>query len=226
MRKVAAIVLAFAVIGTTLFVMRQPDPGNAAPAIPEIVSEQGGFTLVLPPDDTPLVRFDLFDPASSEPYYEANERRIQQLINQPAGQTDLIKVTLTFKKSVPWEEFVALRDQVGLETNIITFAERGPEGEKWAIDVVQWMPDEELTAFVARDAVKVNTTVLGVILVEASITPDQETLGVLASDPRVFAVDTVRVEAAQLLAQQSDEFGSVDPAKIGVPSPYWHFDWP
>lgn len=227
MRIVAIIVVALAMIGTTLFLgMRQPDPSNAASTVPEIASEHGGFSVVLRPDDPPAVRFDLFDPASSEAYYGANEKRIQQLINQPAGHDDPINVTLTFNEPVPWEDFVALRDKVGLQPSTLTFAERGPKGEKWALDVLQSLPDEELVSFVNRDALNANTTVLGVILVEASITPDPATLGVLATDPRVFAVDTVRIEAAQLLAQHGGESSTIDPSKIWVPSPYWNFDWP
>ena len=46
------------------------------------------------------------------------------------------------------------------------------------------------------------------------------------TDVDSLAVDTVRVEAAQLLAQHGDKSSSVDPSKIWVPSPYWNFDWP
>ncbi len=227
MRLVVTIAFASVVIGTILFFgVHDPSTTDAASAIPKIASEHGGFSVALRPDKPPAIRFDWDDPESSQAYYDANEKRIQQLINQPAAHDDPINVTLTFNKPVPWEEFVALRDKVGLQPSTLTFAERGPNGEKWALDVLRILPDDELVPYVENEASYANTTVLGVILVEASITPAPATLGVLASDPRVFAVDTVRVEAAQLLTQRGGESSTVDPSQIWVPSPYWNFDWP
>lgn len=227
MRLVATIAFASVIIGMTLFFgMRDPGTIDAASAMPKITSEDGEFTVTIRPDKPPVVAFDMEDPSSSQAYYDANERRIQQLINQPAGHDDPIQVTLTFNKPVPWEDFVELRDKVGLKPSTLTFAERGASGEKWVLDVLRMRPDDEIIPYVNEEAAYANATVLGVILAEASITPTPATLGALASDPRVFAVDTVRVEAAQLLAQHGGDSSQVDPSQISVPSPYWRFDWP
>ncbi len=188
-----------------------------------IPSEHGGFMVIVDRDSGPTVNVNLHDPATRDKYFMANRERIAALLAEPPGNP--IEVTVTFQKPVDWEEFVALRDDIGIEPWSYTFAEISPAGEKWALDH-SVVPDDELIASAHREADYAGVRLLGMMVVEGTIPVSAEGLGKLAADPRVLLVDTTSIEAIQLLDQHGIPVPSNDDgADVHIPSPYWNLDW-
>lgn len=224
--------LALFVIGSlitanlVLFVsLYEPKTGDAAAGTSpvRIPAEHGQFTVVAS-SNGPKVNVNLHDAATADAYYAANRARITSLLaHQRSGDT--IEAKVTFRAPVNWEEFIALRDAAGLQPFAYTFAEVAPDGTKWSLDHVA-IPDDRLIASAQSDADYAGVRLLGVMVVEGTIPVDSATLGKLADDPRVYAVDTTGVEAARILEQNGIPVQALDNAlDIRVPSPYWNFDW-
>jgi hypothetical protein len=196
-----------------------------APGIIEIPSDDGHFEVIVRDGDIPRVMVALDDPAVVDAYYAANRKRIDSYLAQPKWAGKRIEVTMTFHKPLDWDAFAALRSTTGLQVNGYTLAELGPNGEKWALDHIA-VPDEELLASVEREISTAGVQLLGVIVVQGTVEVDPSALGALASDPRVFAVDTAGAETAELMRQHGVQPGDTSGLMaVTVPSPYWDFDW-
>lgn len=203
----------------------QPAQETAASAAGplRIPSEDGEFMVIVDRDSGTTVNVNLHDPTPRDAYFAANRKRIAELLAAPPGSP--VEVTVTFQKPVDWEEFVALRDDVGLQPWSYTFAEIRPEGQKWALDH-SVVPDDELIASAHREADYAGVRLLGMMVAEGTIPVSAEGLGKLAADPRVLLADTTSVEAIQIL----EEHGIAVPPKddradVHIPSPYWNLDW-
>lgn len=209
-----------------LFVSRyEPRSGDAAASSsPVRIPAANGQSTVVVGSNGPKVNINLHDTATTDAYYAANRGRITRLL--AAGQAgETVEVKVTFRAPVNWAEFVALRDEVGLTPFAYTFAEVAPDGTKWALDH-KAVPDDQLMASAQSDADYAGVQLLGVIVVEGAVPVGSDTLGKLADDPRVYAVDTTGAEAAHLLKQNGISVQALDNAlDIRVPSPYWSFDW-
>ncbi|WP_152412916.1 hypothetical protein [Nitrolancea hollandica] len=188
-----------------------------------IPSEHGGFMVIVHRDDGPTVNVNFDDPTARDTYFAANRERIAALLADPPGNP--IEVKVTFQKPVEWEQFVALRDDVGLQPWSYTFAEISPEGQKWALDH-SVVPDDELIASAHREADYAGVCLLGMMVVEGTIPISAEGLGKLAADPRVLLADTTSVEAMQILEEHGIPVPSIDDGPdVHIPSPYWGLDW-
>jgi hypothetical protein len=206
---------------------------HGPPDFLDLVSDDGTFSLRLSPGDTPRIVLELDNPGRLQAYYAANTARIARLLAQPQRRGQVMEVTVTFNRPVEWTAFTQLRETVGLEPIQYSFAEMSPSGEKWAQDQIAVLAgevrtDDALIADVATEAEAVGVEVLGVILVQARITISPETLGVLAADPRVYAVDTAEAEATELMARHGldlADFSYSSIVRVWVPSPFWSLDW-
>lgn len=179
--------------------------------------------VIVDRDSGPTVNVNLHDPATRDEYFMANRERIAALLADPPGNP--IEVTVTFQKPVDWEEFVALRDDVGLQPWSYTFAEISPEGQKWSLDH-SVVPDDELIASAHREANYAGVRLLGMMVVDGTIPVNAEGLGKLAADPRVLLADTTSVEAMQILEQHDIPVASIDDGPdVLIPSPFWDLNW-
>jgi hypothetical protein len=188
-----------------------------------IPSEHGGFMVIGHRDDGPTVSVNFDDPATRDTYFAANRERIATLLTDPPGNP--IEVKVTFQKPVKWEQFVALRDDVGLQPWAYEFVGSGPNGEKAGIGH-SIIPDDELIASVRNGMATQGARLAGVLVAEGTIPVSAEGLGKLADDSRVLLVDTTSVEAMQILEEHGIPVPSIDDGPdVLIPSPFWDLDW-
>ncbi len=170
------------------------------------------------------VELNVDDPQAVQRYRDANYRHAVELMRR--GQVQTIDVQITFARPVPPSIVREMAAQTDLVIRDYLLAGYSPEGRKitsiYLGPITPDVPDVVELSFPNGESAG---TLAGVMLLRGSLHTSETSLGRWLSDPVVYMVDTMGMEARRLVAERHAAVVGERTIEVTLHSPFWQFDW-